>query len=127
LWSFEILKIGALIPAEVFPEFFAGQIFGALPLQPVWYKMKLMLTTIDIPDELFLQAEAKAAQKGVPVGDLIAQALHLALVETSAAGRHRIAFPLHHSARPGTLSFEEVRTAEETTTQQEDASHAGAL
>ncbi len=86
-----------------------------------------MRTTLDIPDELYQQAESKAAREGIPVGDLIAQALRLALGETHVGGRQRIAFPLHHSARPGTLSVEEVRGAEEAAAQQEDAARAGTL
>jgi hypothetical protein len=86
-----------------------------------------MRTNVDIPDELFQQAESKAAREGIPVGHLIAEALRLALGETPLAGRQRIAFPLHHSARPGALSVGEVRAAEETVTQQEDAARAGAL
>jgi hypothetical protein len=86
-----------------------------------------MRTTLDIPDELYQQAESRAAREGIPVGDLVAQALRLALGETRVGGRQRIAFPLHHSARPGTLSVEEVRGAEEAAAQQEDATRAGTL
>lgn len=86
-----------------------------------------MRTTFDIPDELYQQAESKAAREGIPVGDLIAQGLRLALRETPVAGRQRIAFPLIHSARPGTLGVEQVRAAEEAAAQQEDAARGGAL
>ena len=86
-----------------------------------------MRTTVDIPDELYQQAESKAAREGIPVGHLIAQALRLALGQTPMGGRQRIAFPLHHSARRGTLSVEQVRAAEEAAARQEDAARAGAL
>ena len=86
-----------------------------------------MRTIVDIPDDLYQQAELKAAREGIPVGLLIAQALRLALGQMPRAGRQRIAFPLHHSARPGTLSVEQVRAAEEAAVQQEDAARAGAL
>jgi hypothetical protein len=86
-----------------------------------------MKTTVDIPDELYQQAESKAAREGVGVGDLIAQALRVTLRETPHAGRQRIAFPLVPSVRPGTLGVEEVRAAEEAAVQQEDAARAGAL
>jgi hypothetical protein len=86
-----------------------------------------MRTTIDIPDELFQQAESRAAREGIPVGYLIAEALRLALGDAPSTGRRRIAFPLHHSARPGALSVGEVRAAEETAAQQEDAVRARAL
>jgi len=86
-----------------------------------------MRATVEIPDELYEEAESKAAQEGIPVGDLIAQGLRLALSETRRAGRQRIAFPLHHSARPGALSAETVRAAEEAAAAQEDAARAGTL
>ena len=86
-----------------------------------------MRTTVDIPDELYRQAESKASQEGIPVGDLIAQGLRLALGETRTGGRQRIASPLHHSARPGALSVEDVRAAEEGAAQQEDVARGGAV
>jgi hypothetical protein len=86
-----------------------------------------MRTTLDIPDELYQQAESKAAREGIAVGDLIAQGLRLALHEPPVTGRQRIAFPLIHSARPGTLGVEQVQAAEESAAQQEDAARAGTL
>jgi hypothetical protein len=86
-----------------------------------------MRTTLDIPDELYQQAESKAAREGIPVGHLITQALRLALGEARPVGRQRLTFPLHHSAQPGVLSVEGVRTAEEDAAQQEDAARPGAL
>jgi hypothetical protein len=56
---------------------------------------------------------------------LIAEGLRLALGETRLTSHQRLAFPLHHSARPGALSVEAVRSAEEVATQQEDAVRAG--
>ncbi|MHB1033134.1 MAG: hypothetical protein ACYC35_24975 [Pirellulales bacterium] len=76
-----------------------------------------MRTTVDIPDELYQQAESKASREGVPVGDLINQGLRLALGQTGIAGRQRVAFPICHSARPGTLSVQQVRAAEEAAVQ----------
>ena len=86
-----------------------------------------MRTSIDIPDELFQLAESKAARQGIPVADLIAQELRLALHEPPVTSRQRIVFPLIHSARPGTLGAEQVQAAEEAAAQQEDAARAGAL
>ncbi|MGD0900730.1 MAG: hypothetical protein ABR915_23100 [Thermoguttaceae bacterium] len=86
-----------------------------------------MVTTVEIPDELYQQAESEAAREGIPVGRLIAEALRLALGQTPIASRQRIAFPLHHSAQPGTLSVEQVRVGEEAAAQQEDAARARAL
>lgn len=87
-----------------------------------------MRTTVDIPDELYDQAKSKASREGVPVGDLIAQGLRLALGEARlSGGRQRIGFPLHHSTRPGVLSVEAVEAAEEAAAEQEDASRARTL
>lgn len=72
-----------------------------------------MRTTIEIPDELYHRAESKAAREGVPVGDVIAEPLRLALGQTPAAARQWIVFPLIHSAQPGTLGVEQVQAAEE--------------
>lgn len=86
-----------------------------------------MRATVEIPDQLYQQAESKAAEEGIPVGDLIAQGLRLALSETRPTGRQRIAFPLHPSARPGVLTAEAVRAAEEAAAELEDAARAGTL
>ena len=83
-----------------------------------------MQTTIEIPDELYRQAESRAAREGIPVGELIAQGLRLALGRTPPAGRRRISFPLHRSTRPGALSVESVCAAEEAAAQQEDSARA---
>jgi hypothetical protein len=86
-----------------------------------------MQTTVDIPDELYRQADLTAAQEGIPLRDLIAQGLRLALGKPYVASGQRVAFPLLHSARPGTLGVEEVLAAEEVAAKQEDAARAGAL
>jgi hypothetical protein len=83
--------------------------------------------TVDIPSELYEQAELRAAREGIPVGEVISQALRVALGEAQPAGRQRIVFPLHHSARRGVLSVGDVRAADEATVQQEDAARARAL
>jgi len=86
-----------------------------------------MRTTVDIPDELYQRAELQAVREGIPVGDLIAQALRSALHERPPAGGQRIPFPLLHSSQPGTLGLEQVQAAEEAAAQQEDAARGGAL
>ena len=86
-----------------------------------------MRTTVDIPDELYVQAESKAAREGIPVGDLIARVLRLALAEAPLSGHQRIAFPLLHSAQPGALSVAEARAAEDAASQQEDTARGSTL
>jgi hypothetical protein len=86
-----------------------------------------MMTTVDIPDELYRQADLTAAREGIPLRDLIAQGLRLALSDARVASGQRVAFPLLHSVRPGSLGVEEVLNSEEVATEQEDAARAGAL
>ncbi len=80
-----------------------------------------MRTTVEIPDDLYRQAESKAAREGIPVGDLIAQGLRLALGKSPLPKGRRISFPLHHSNHPGALSVETVRAAQQAAANQEDA------
>ena len=86
-----------------------------------------MRTTVDIPDDLYKQADLAAAQEGIPLQHLIAQGLRLALNETRSAGHKRIAFPLLRSTRPGTLKSEEVHAAEDHAVEQEDAGRVGTV
>jgi len=86
-----------------------------------------MRTTVKIPDELFQQAKARAAQEGLRLRDLIERGLRLALSERRQAKARRVAFPLLHSSRPGVLSSEAVSIAEETAAQQEDTARADAV
>jgi hypothetical protein len=86
-----------------------------------------MQTTVDIPDELFRQAESQAARDGIPVDHLIARALRVALGGAPLPGRRRVAFPLIHSAQPSTLSVEEVHAAEQRAAAGEDAARARAV
>jgi len=84
-----------------------------------------MRTTVDISDELFRQAKARAALEGLRLRDLIERGLRLALAEQGSGAPRRVAFPLLRSSQPGALTSEAVRAAEETAAQQEDAEGAG--
>lgn len=86
-----------------------------------------MQTIVDIPDELYQQADLMAAREGIALRELITQGLRLALGETRVAGHQRIAFPLVHSARPGTLGTEEVLAARDVAAEQEDSARAGSM
>lgn len=87
-----------------------------------------MRTTIDISDELLRQAKARAALEGVRLRDLIEKGLRLALATPSTpAAPQRVELPLQRSRRPGVLSVEAVRRAEEQAQADEDTAYAGTL
>lgn len=72
-----------------------------------------MRTTLELPDDLFQQIEARAAMQGKTLRDVVADALRL-LVERevfSAArpvARRRTSFPLIHARHPPLLSSPEA-------------------
>lgn len=86
-----------------------------------------METTIELPDDLLREADARAALEGVQLRDFIERGLRLVLAEQTNTGRRRLSFPLHRSACPGALTPDLVRSAEQAAAQQEDDSLAGAL
>ena len=86
-----------------------------------------MRTTIEILDDLFRKAKAKAALEGVRLRDVIERGLRLVLAEPAPPASRRVDFPLHHSRRPGALSAEDVYHAEEQVQRDEDASRANAV
>ena len=53
-----------------------------------------MKTTLEIPDELFRQAKAKAAMEGRKLKDVVADGLRLAVKEPGKAKKHHVKFPL---------------------------------
>lgn len=87
-----------------------------------------MRTTVDISDQLLRRAKSRAAREGVRLRDLIEHGLRLVLGGAPApkAGA-RVEFPLHRSRRPGALSAEDVRLAEQQAQLAEDAAHVGAV
>lgn len=71
-------------------------------------------TTLEIPDDLFREAKAKAATEGRKLKDVVADALRAAVHPQSAApaSMRKTRFPILKSAKPGALSTEDVRRAE---------------
>jgi len=53
-----------------------------------------MKTTIEIPDELFREAKARAAMDGIKLKDLITDALRSKLHAGPTPKRHRVKFPI---------------------------------
>jgi hypothetical protein len=86
-----------------------------------------MRTTIDIPDELYRQVKSQAALKGVQVRDLIEEGLRCVLATSVDEASRRAEFPLHRSRRPGALSADDVRRAEDQMLLDEDTKNAGAM
>lgn len=86
-----------------------------------------MRTTIDIPDELFRQAKARAALRGVRLRDIVERGLRLALQETGEEAPARATLPLHRSASPGALKVGDALRAEAAALGEEDAAHARPL
>ena len=67
-----------------------------------------MKTTLEIPDELFREAKAKAALEGIKLKDLVAESLRMRLPATPQAApetRRRVQFPLVRSKHPGSLNL----------------------
>jgi metal-responsive CopG/Arc/MetJ family transcriptional regulator len=82
-----------------------------------------MRTTVDIPDDLYRQAETVAASRGIPVRELIVEALRLVLTTPWVAQEtRRVRFPLIRSVRSGSMSVDAVRRAEEQSFVDEDSS-----
>jgi hypothetical protein len=88
-----------------------------------------MKTTVEIPDELFRRAKAKAALEGIPLRDLMVHGLQLALHErsTQQSRERRAQFPLIRS-KPGAepLTAEQV-TAELETMADEESAHSASF
>jgi hypothetical protein len=88
-----------------------------------------MKTTVEIPDELFRQAKAKAALEGIRLRDLVTRGLQLAM-ETpfEPVKRRRASFPLIRGApdaRP--LTDAEVAAALAGVHEEEAARYAGSV
>lgn len=72
-----------------------------------------MKTTVEIPDELFRQAKAKAALEGVKLKDLVADGLRLIVAQPAKKRRmRRTKFPIIESSRKDApLTLEQVKQA----------------
>ena len=85
-------------------------------------------TTVDLPDDLFREAKARAALDGIPLRDLIETGVRLALSRrVSARKPRRVRFPIHRSKKPGTLRAADLRALEAKAALAEDTGHAGPL
>ena len=68
--------------------------------------MDSMKTTLEIPDELFREAKARAALEGRKLKDLVADGLRAVLAAKAAGGKPRhIKFPVLKSRTKGPLAI----------------------
>ena len=90
-----------------------------------------MKTTIDIPDELFREAKARAALEGIKLKDLVAEALREKLRATEVKGkgqRRRTKFPIIPSKRTdASVTLEQANQAIEALDVEEAQQHAGIM
>ena len=89
--------------------------------------MLFMRTTVELPDELFRRAKARAALQGCSLKDLVADGLRLLLQTPSARSRipsRRTQFPIIKPKDPARrLTSEMVVVAEEQLLEEEAAAH----
>jgi hypothetical protein len=74
-----------------------------------------MKTTLEIPDDLFREAKAKAALEGIKLKDLVAESLRMRLAAKTRAApepRRRVHLPIVPSKHPGTLKLTNAMIAE---------------
>jgi hypothetical protein len=100
----------------------------ATGLTVLWEYGKItgMKTTLDIPDELFRQAKAKAALRGAKLKDLVADGLRLVLAGGVARNApRRVQFPIIKT-KPGAsvITKQMVDAAEEQMLKEEAEHHA---
>ena len=86
-----------------------------------------MRTTVELPDELFRRAKARAALQGCSLKDLVADGLRLLLRTSSVQSRivpRRAQFPIIKPKDPARrLTSEMVAAAEEQLLDEEAAAH----
>lgn len=87
-----------------------------------------MRTTVDISDDVYRQAKAQAALRGIKFREFMEEALRLALAVPQQDNKpRRITFPLIPSDKPGTLTDEMVYQLEAESYMQEDLKNARGL
>ena len=79
---------------------------------------------MDLPDDLFRQAKARAALDGISLRDLVEIGVRLALEQTRPARKlKRLRFPLHRSKKPGSLKAADFCAAEAAVAVASDLAH----
>jgi hypothetical protein len=64
-----------------------------------------MLTTVNLPDSLYLEIEALAAVRGATVEELIVEAVEKVVHADGTRGNSDVELPVIRSKRPGTLDL----------------------
>ena len=71
-----------------------------------------MRTTVDIPDPVYRQLKAKAANEGRSVKDLILRGVEHELGTTAKKRKHRVVVPIIKSKQPGKLELDNAKIFE---------------
>jgi hypothetical protein len=74
--------------------------------------MKLMRTTVDIPDSLYRDLKSKAAGEGRSVKELILRGVEIELQLTPKRRRRFVSLPLVRSKQPGTVALDNAKIFE---------------
>lgn len=84
-----------------------------------------MKTMVELPDDLYQQAEAHAAIRGVHIHDLLAEALRRLLGNAAASGSGgRVSLPIVRTREPGVLTSADVERARAEVELEEDLARA---
>ena len=66
---------------------------------------RFMRTTVDIPDPLYRELNARAARQGRPVKELILQGVAQVLREPQQVNPPRLKYPILRAGKPGSLKI----------------------
>ncbi len=86
--------------------------FGVRPISHKYGKIVFVRTTVDIPDSLYRQLKAKAAEEGRSVKKLILRGVEAELQGRARRRAHIVSSPLVRSERPGTLVLDNAKIFE---------------
>jgi hypothetical protein len=64
-----------------------------------------MVTTVNLPDSLYLESQALAASRGATVKELIVDAVEKVVLAHGTRGNSDVELPIIRSKRPGTLDL----------------------
>jgi hypothetical protein len=68
--------------------------------------LKVMRTTVDIPDAKYRQLKTKAASEGTTVKALVLKGVEVLLTQKATSQRRPLKLPLVKSSRPGSIDID---------------------